>query len=362
MRHLFGMIFLIVLGMSASAARASPDGAESKSWRVYLGDDRTTYVEQEPNDTCGLAQSLFLGDVVTPAFLEAGGQDWYTWTMFAGDAVTCGTDIVNDGDNTDTYIELYASDCVTLLASNDDGGPGYYSLIASFPVPYTGVYYLKVRGYASSTTGPYRFYVNQDIGGLPLENDLCSGAIELQRCTSGSLEGDTSTANDDYDPGIPGPSCTGYTASGRDVVYFINAMAGDVFDLTYRQLNTDTSFYIVTDCSDVSGSCVAGADETVPPDPEVIRYTVPTSGVYYIVLDSYSHASGGLWTLDYSIPGCGPQACCLPDGQCEMLMPSDCRAMGGTPQGSGTTCDPNPCMPTRSRNGTWGQIKGSYRR
>jgi hypothetical protein len=402
MRHLFAMIFLIVLGLSASAARASPDGSEAKPWHVYLGDARSRYPEQEPNDTCGEAQAMIIGDVVTPAFLQAGEQDWYAWNMFAGDLLICGTDIVNEGDNTDTYIELYAQDCVTLLAFNDDGGPGYYSRIESYGVPYTGVYYLKVRGYGGSTTGPYTFYVNQDIGGLPIENDLCSGAIEIMRCTSGSLQGDTSNANDDYDPGVPGPSCTGYTASGRDVVYSINAMAGDVLDLTYRQLNTDASFYIVTDCSNVSGSCVAGADETVPPDPEVIRYTVATPGVYYVILDSYGQASGGSWTLDFSILGCIPEACCFADGRCELSMPSDCRQLGGIPQGSGTTCDPNPCtvtggaccyvdghcefgsetdcggngvfqgegttcdpnpcMPTPSRNATWGQIKGSYHR
>lgn len=402
MRHRIAIICMIALGMSASAARASPGGTEDKSWHVYLGDDRSTYPEQEPNDTCGQAQAMFLGDVVSPAFLEAGGQDWYGWTMYAGDVITCGTDIVNEGDDTDTYIELYASDCATLLAYNDDGGPGLFSQIAGYVVPYTGFYYLKVRGYGGATTGPYSFYVSQGIGGQVPPNDLCSGAIELMRCSTGSLQDDTSNANNNYNPGDPGPSCTGYAASGRDVVYFVNAVAGDILDLTYRQLNTDTSFYIVTDCSNVSGSCVVGADATVPPDPEVIHYTVPTTGVYYIILDSYGQASGGPWTLDYSIMGCAPEACCFTDGRCEVLMYADCRQMGGVPQGigtncdpnpctipggaccyadghcefgseadctdggvyqgEGTTCDPNPCTPSPTRRTTWGQIKGDYHR
>ena len=145
------------------------------------------------------------------------------------------------------------------------------------------------------------------------------------------------------DPSIPGPSCTGYSAAGLDVVYFVNAQAGDILDLTYLQLNTDTSFYIVTDCSNVSGTCVAGADQTVPPDPEVIHYVATAAGAYYIILDSYTVGSGGPWTLDYSFAVAAPEACCFSDGHCEMRLPSDCGAMGGTPQGSGTTCDTMQC-------------------
>ncbi len=35
-----------------------------------------------------------------------------------------------------------------------------------------------------------------------------------------------------------------------------------------------------------------------------------------------------------------PEACCLPDGACIMVLDIDCMAMGGTPQGPGTMCGP----------------------
>jgi hypothetical protein len=38
-----------------------------------------------------------------------------------------------------------------------------------------------------------------------------------------------------------------------------------------------------------------------------------------------------------------PQACCLPDLTCENLVPSECLAMGGTPQGEGVLCDDVDC-------------------
>lgn len=36
-------------------------------------------------------------------------------------------------------------------------------------------------------------------------------------------------------------------------------------------------------------------------------------------------------------------ACCYPDGQCDELTAADCALAGGTYQGDGTSCTPNPC-------------------
>jgi hypothetical protein len=38
-----------------------------------------------------------------------------------------------------------------------------------------------------------------------------------------------------------------------------------------------------------------------------------------------------------------PEACCLADGSCVVSTAADCLLDGGEPQGSGTSCDPNPC-------------------
>jgi hypothetical protein len=40
-----------------------------------------------------------------------------------------------------------------------------------------------------------------------------------------------------------------------------------------------------------------------------------------------------------------PQACCLPDGTCEDLTPSQCAEKGGVPQGAGTDCNMVDCLP-----------------
>ena len=48
-------------------------------------------------------------------------------------------------------------------------------------------------------------------------------------------------------------------------------------------------------------------------------------------------------TVNYT-PPVTPGACCLLGGVCSLLSQSDCGAQGGTFQGTGTTCTPNPCQ------------------
>ncbi len=403
MRFVLVISILVTMGLNVKPAGAEKLKDSDPYWHYVLNNIRSEFPEQEPNDACP-GQSAACGDVVTPAYLEPAGQDWYTFYVTAGAPITVGTDAVNQGDYCDTYIELYFECGGTILAQDDDGGPGTYSLISSFTAPYTGNYNLKVRGYNASSTGPYKAFfqctppasgaccfndghcavlsqsncVQQ--GGTyqgddtlcdpnpcpqpppPPENDTCAGAFEIPRCSGGSLQGDNTWANNDYDPGDGG--CTGgYAERGRDVAYFMNLVAGDVVDMTYTQLQYDAAFYIVTDCANVPGTCLVGADGTISGQPEVIHWVAPANGTYFVILDCYYLNYGGLWTLDYTIT-CPPpeqEACCFPDGHCEMLLAGDCQNAGGTPQGQGTTCDAVQCQSVATEGTTWGRIKSSYR-
>ncbi len=63
--------------------------------------------------------------------------------------------------------------------------------------------------------------------------------------------------------------------------------------------------------------------------------------------------------------GCGAPpptgACCFADGSCVVLEQQQCEEQGGSYQGDGSTCEPDPCEPTPVENTTWGRIKMSYR-
>ena len=359
MRFVYVLCFIAVLCFVAGAAVANPNYSVPKNWYYQQHDVRATYPESEPNDTCGRDQQVACGDIVSPAYLDAGTQDWYVFNGTANDVMNLWTGPVNSGDSCDTYIELYANDCATMLAYNDDYG-SLYSRIDSFVAPYTGVYHLKVRGYGSSSSGPYAAHFECGTAPPPPPGDTCDTAANIPDCTAGALQGDTTTYTNNYDPGSGGCS-SGYPEAGRDVVYYLDLVAGDHLDMTYTQLNTDGAFYLVTDCSNVAGSCVIGADATVTGQPEHWTYTVQNGGRFYLILDSYGTNTGGPWTLTYTITCVIPEACCFADGHCEMQYPADCRAMGGTPQGSGTNCDTAHCEVVASKPSTWGQIKSNYR-
>jgi len=304
--------------------------------------------------------------------------DWYQIYLEPG-PVSIGTDVATmcDPDMSDTYIYLFAPDCVTQLAYDDDSGPGAFSLI-NYTITTAGIYHIKVRGYSSSQTGCYRVWVGTAgtnlyaetepndtcpgnliaaVGDVidpariqdpppppPPANDTCAGAIEIPRCSAGSIVGNSAGATNDYDPGIPGPSCTGYAATGRDLAYVMHLQGGEVVHLVYTaNPSFDTSLYIISDCANPSTTCVAGSD--VYPTPEVIDWTAPVGGgTYYVIADGYGSNVGGPFTLDYSITCPPPQgACCTQLGLCEMTSEADCLPPNVWFEGS--PCEPNPCGP-----------------
>lgn len=109
--------------------------------------------ESEPNDACP-------GNAYTPGDnfhgeITPGDQDWISFSANAGDVITIGTDADGGLPTVDTTIELFAGDCATSLAFDDDGGPGLYSLIAGLAAPATDTYNLKIQGFSSSSAGNY---------------------------------------------------------------------------------------------------------------------------------------------------------------------------------------------------------------
>lgn len=298
------LAYVLMLSVVAvSVAVAAPDGVDEKPWSYPDGfyGDRDVIPEQEPNNSCP-GQNMACGDVINPGELVSADRDWYHFVLDSPVSVVIGTDEIPGSPTVDTYLELYAANCSTQLAFNDDGGPGLYSLISIYLA--AGEYNILVRGYVDSSVGFYQLFLNCI---PPLENDTCEDAeangYVIERCSAGSIQGNSSGAVNDYALGTP--SCTGFSTNGLDVVYYMDLNAGDVCDFVYTSINCDGSFYIVTDCADPTGTCVVGADDTLTGDPEsILGWVVPATGRYYLVLDNWSSGCGGDWILDYSME-CG---------------------------------------------------------
>lgn len=154
----------------------------------------------------------------------------------------------------------------------------------------------------------------------PPANDQCAGAITIA-CGNISLSGNTFTAINNYDFQDTTLSCTEYSAGGRDVVYKLNATAGDSIWVRY-QSSADASIYIVTDCAHVQDSCKAGADVNHQGQLEELRYGFPRTGTYYLILDSYGLDTYGTWTLAGQFFSCGlhPPS----NDRCETATPITC--------------------------------------
>jgi hypothetical protein len=127
-----------------------------------------------------------------------GDSDWFTFT-YTGDAgITAadgGPDDSNDSSDsgrtvpgitvfttgdTDTYIEVYGPDSSsTLITENDDGEDMNAS--ASFPVAEGGQFWIKVRGFSTSTTGTYDLHVQSVVLELDAHepNDSMQSATPL---------------------------------------------------------------------------------------------------------------------------------------------------------------------------------------
>jgi hypothetical protein len=60
--------------------------------------------------------------------------------------------------------------------------------------------------------------------------------------------------------------------------------------------DVDASIYLVTNCADAAGTCVAGSDTSGAAQPEHLRYKFTARGVYYLILDSYDSGITGVWT------------------------------------------------------------------
>jgi len=338
--RLVTVISFALLAWSVGSALADKNAPPEKPWHYDYGLTNLTVVpEQEPNDVCP-GQAVNLGDVVAPAsYNPASDDDWYQFYAMAGTVMVIGTDSYN-GSDVDTYLQLYDSDCSTLLAYDDDGGPNMFSLISGYEIPHDGTYHIKTYTYSHLYTGDYQLLVTGGPPPPPDPNDTCNPGFVIP-LGSGVIQGDMSPDHNDYDPGSGG-CATGYPEAGKDVAYRMDLRVGDIVDMTYTTPNSDAAFYVVTDCSDPAGTCVVGADAGY--DTEVIHWWVTQTGTYYVILDHYGvDAGAGPWSLSYFIPY-EIAACCVGD-LCYMVPPEDCAAMGGTFMGWGVSCDPNPCLP-----------------
>jgi hypothetical protein len=111
------------------------------------------------------AQELRFGTYVS-GNLNSGDEIWYSLRPAESGFV-----IVEVTSDMDTYLEFFNAQR-ELLAEDDDGGEGYNAKLEIFAES-GKTYYIKVRGYDSGDTGPYRILAS--VKPLPAARDLSFG-------------------------------------------------------------------------------------------------------------------------------------------------------------------------------------------
>jgi hypothetical protein len=130
---------------------------------------------------------------------------------------------------------------------------------------------------------------------LPPENDACAGAI-AQGYVLGlgafALDADNALAAPDYPLAMPG-SCTGTSHGGRDVVWVVDLAQGESLNVTMTTMGDwDDTLFLVTDCANPQGTCVAG-DNAIPDGSHLVyTRTAPGTGRYYLVASGYGNGAG----------------------------------------------------------------------
>jgi hypothetical protein len=121
----------------------------------------------------------------------------------------------------------------------------------------------------------------------------CDGAELLSPIPAGQYYGDLTDLLDDHDLGYNNPT-TGWATEGFEGVSAVALLAGETLTATMKQTTYDAAVYILDDDCDPSEP-LAGTDDTLNGEEEVVEYTATDDETVYLVMDGWFE--GGTFSL-----------------------------------------------------------------
>ncbi len=228
---------------------------------------------------CGAAAAQFTADRVqrTNGFLggsdsrDAGNRyyDDFTIQLPAGQRVRVSANRTEGGD-LDPYLEIYGPGGGRPIATDDDGG-GYPNARLEFSASSPGAYRIRVRGYSSSSTGPYDLVVE------PLATARPAAAIlPLNPVNQGRFDNSSPSLR------AGGPHYRDYNiwlAGGEEILLRLDS--GD-FD----------SYLYVYHAGEEGGRALASDDDGGQGLNSSLTFRAPRAGVYTIRASQLGHGDG----------------------------------------------------------------------
>jgi hypothetical protein len=209
------------------------------------------------------------------------------------------------------YTSLNANGSIYIIADCDDvmntcvwgEDQNTFGLVEGlrYRFPFSGVYYVILDSRDAGSWSTWTATGALLCANPPPPNDRCVDALPVP-CGNFNWSGTTVFATNDY-YFSENTACTGFPADGKDVVYRVDAYAGDTLHVEYRALTSDATIYLVSDCSDVVANCIAGKDESVSSEYEIFEYAFTTGGTYYLILDTVDPNAWSEWVATGHLRG-----------------------------------------------------------
>ncbi len=206
-----------------------------------------------------------------------------------------------DSSNFDTTVYV-ATDCTTIdttCLSAADECTKDCTESTKFDAVSGTTYYIFVDGWQTTATpgnaGPFTLSVAP-----PPPGDTCSSAIPISAVPFTDT-GNTKTAINDYgySMGACPPETGGWGAKSSDLVYSLNPSVTGSYTITLTGFNS--TLYVVTDCSNVDSTCLAGDEScSAPTCAEKVTANLTAGTTYFIIVDGYDNSSNvsGAYTIN----------------------------------------------------------------
>lgn len=168
-----------------------------------------------------------------------------------------------------------------ILAEDDDGGGGTNSRLAGTLEP--GAYVIVVNSYGAGATGSYQLAVNGEGGAGAGSDDGVQGLLQ----PGGTVSGRLTSASPTFDDG------------SHFHVWQFSGEAGQQVMLTLRSDDFDPYMILIRGMSPSEADILADDDDSAGNYDARITGTLPESGVYTVVVNSYGSGSTGAYELEF---------------------------------------------------------------
>jgi hypothetical protein len=239
-------------------------------------------------DTCAGASAYGSETLGCTGFAAAGNERVFSVTVPAGETMIARmTPQAGNDQDSAFYVLTRCNDVsgLTCQAGADNTGGGETETVSwTNDSGSDQTVYLIADAYSTGTCGMID---------IEVETAVCD-AVDLGTWNGTAIQETVDSCTGTTSYGNSSVSCTGWGASGEEIVYSLTVPDGETINVTQTPTGAndqDSSLYILTDCFDFGGTtCVAGADETMDGEAETTSWTNNTGSevTVYIVADAFS--------------------------------------------------------------------------